>query len=487
MARSKTKSRQTWCNQMTQQREAENSRQETSQETQHKKLNKIAAKTSTSKITALYLDPESSADRESSSLSVVVRETSDEHVTRDGNYLTQNVTQKGEHLTQGNKKTLFQQTAGELELCKESDTTVCEPPDVHRSLSQYTLKDRASTTAADPPTDALRSDDQSQTGQPEDKPESQSLLHSLQGLIRDINNDSVCSETRVKDRKKKKKHRVCGSTEDEMGERQEEPEGLQAAKSVNVELEEHPCLSDDNRPPVSQTSDELEVNERNCTQNSSHDNRTVRQKERDIPNSEQKKNRKESAAGRIRQEVDGSGVRMEDSVFSVNHDIENSGTKKKRKRSKKDVEQSQSHAGDEPLNDDAGREQRKKKKKKKDKTIEVAEKCEKKESWNRTLDLLPTSAGQLEESGNGLDNTLSCEGTLESSYVKKKKHKKKRHSSSNDAAPDEEEVAGMSFSNDAATVEERTGKSLKKKKKRKKNISDGVDVSYTPLFSVFYL
>lgn len=469
VARSKVKRRQTWCNQSTQQREAENSRQETSQETQYKKLNKIAAKTSTLRVSPLSLDPESSAGGESSCIFMVEGETSDERVTRNRNYLAENVTPEGEHLTQGNKKTLFQQAASESELCDDSDATVCELPDVYRSPTQHAPKDReACTPAADPPTDVLHTDDQSQTGQTEDEPESQSLLHSLQGRISDINNDSVCNETRVKQRKKKKKHRVHGSTEDGMGRRQEEPEGLHAAKSVNVDVEETPRLSEDNRtePPALQTSDELGFNERNCMENSSHD----------IPDSKQKKKkRKKCAAENVRQEVDGSGVRMEDSVFSVNYDVENGGKKKKRERSDEDVEQLQSGAADEPLNDGAGRVQVKKKKRKKDKTIVVAGECEKKESRNRTLDLLPTSTGQLEGSGNGLDDT---EGTLEPSYVKKKKHKKKQRSS-NDAPQDGEDVAAVSFSNDASTLEERTGKSRKKKKK-KKNISDGVDVSYTP-------
>lgn len=470
MAPSKAKSRQTWCNQTKRQRrtEAASAGQETSRETQRKTLHEIPAKASTSRVTPLSLDTESSADGESSCRFLVER--SDEHVTRDRNPLAQSeIPKRKRHLTRGNKRTLFQQKAWEGELCDDSDATVCEPHAVQRSPRQYTPKGReASTTAAEPQTDVLNTDDQSQTGQTEFEPESQNIL------ISDANNDSVCSETRVKKRKKKKKDRVHGSIEDKMGQRQEEPEGLHAAKSVNVEVEETPSLSDNRaKPPTSQTSDELDYNETNCMDNSvSHDDTIVRQEERDIPESKKEK-RKKSAAQNVRQEVDGNlelDVRMEDSVISVSCNVENGGKKKKRrKRREEDVEQLQSSAADEPLNDGAGV-QLKKKKRKKDKTIVAAEECEEKEARNM-------STGQLEESGNGLESQASSQGTLESSNVKKKKKlKKKRQSSSNDATRDTEDAVDVSFSNDAATLEESTGKSLMKKK----TISDGVDISNTP-------
>ncbi|XP_035522085.1 phoenix [Morone saxatilis] len=370
------------------------------------------------------------------------------------------------------QKIVFQQKAREEELCDDSDATVCELP-IPR---QYVQNDReASTTVTEPQTDVFHTDDLSQTAQAEDEPESQSLLRGLPDLIHDTNNDSVCSETVVKKRKKKKKDRDHESVEEEKS--QEEPQGVHAAAEVT------PSLSQDDRaePLASQTSDELELNERNCIV--SHDDTILRQEERDSPDSKQKKKkRKKTAAENVGQEVDGNlelDVRVEDSVFSASCNVDSSGKKKKSKRSGEDVEQLQSNAVAEPLNDDAEI-QTKKKKRKKEGKIVVAEECEGEETSNRALDLPPMSTGQLEESGDCLENTSVSAETLESTYVKRKKHKNK-HQSSNNAIHDGEEGGDVNFSNDALTLEESTGMSLKKKKRKKqKTILEWVDISRTP-------
>ncbi|XP_051255948.1 phoenix [Dicentrarchus labrax] len=443
----KAKSRHAWCNQLKQKKKKSgDARQKPSQ----------GAKASISRATPLSLGTVSADDGQSSCGVLVKRKRETREIKRG--------------LTQGKKKIVFQQKAREEELCDDSDATVCELP----IPGQYVQNDReASTTVTEPQTDVFHTDDLSQTAQAEDEPESQSLLRGLPDLIRDTNNDSVCSETGVKKRKKKKKDRDHESVEEEKS--QEEPQGVHAA------AEDTPSLSQDNRaePLASQTSDELEFNERNCI--ISQDDTILRQEERDIPDSKQKKKkRKKTAAKNVGQEVDGNlelDVRVEDSVFSASCNVDNSGKKKKSKRSGEDVEQLQSSAVAEPLNDDAEIQMKKKKRKKEGKIV-VAQECEGEEESNRTSDLPPMSTGQLEESGDCLEKN-SAE-TLESRYVKRKK-KKNKHQSSNDATKDGEEVVDVNFSNDALTLEESTGMSLKKKKrKKKKTILEGVDIFGIP-------
>ncbi|XP_044078106.1 trichohyalin-like isoform X2 [Siniperca chuatsi] len=488
---SKAKSRQTWCNQLKQQRgrKAGNARQETSCRRQWKTtLHKIPAKASISRVTVSSSDTENSDDGESPCRVLVERERNDERLTSDGNFLAQAPKTNG-RLTRQKTKNLFQQKAREEELCNDRDATVCEPHKLQRSPRQDTQKGReASTTVTEPQTDVFLPDDLSQTGQAEEEPESQNLFHSLPDLISDTNTDRVCSETRVRKRKKKKKDKGDDeSVEEEKGQSQEEPEGLHAATSVNGKVEETPSLSEDNmeKPLASQTSDELEYNGNNWMENSSHDDNILRPRERDIPDSkQQKKKRKKnkSAAENVRQEVEGNSesvVRMEDSVFSVSCNVENGGKEKKKKKKKKrnveDDEQLQPSAVAEPPIDDAEI-QKKKKKRKKEERIVITEECEEEEASNRTLSLPPMSTGQLEESGNCLENTAASQETFESSYVKRKKHKRKQQSSFNEATRDGEE--GVSFSNDTVTLAKSTGMSLKKKKKKK--ISEGVDIAHTP-------
>ncbi|XP_076605758.1 uncharacterized protein LOC143332318 [Chaetodon auriga] len=457
----KAKRQRTWCSQSKQERRnACNAREETSRGRQCELFDKTPAKAS--RATPLCLDAGSADKGESSCGGVVERERSNEPVTSDGHFLAEMQTPKTKrNLTRINKKVLFEQKAREEELCNDSDATVCELETFQRSRSKYTQSGGEATTAAEEPRP-------SQTGQTEDKPKSQNLLHSLPLLFSDSNNDSSCNETRVKKRKKEKKNRDQESVEEENDQSQEEPEDLHAVKSVNVEVEEPPSLSEGNRaePVASQTSDELEFNGRTCMENSSHVETIVRQKERD--------KRKRSAADSVGEEVDGnleSDVKMEDAVFSVSC---NGGRKKKKRiRSDEDVEQLQSSTAAEPLSDDAEAQVKKKKRKKEETTVD-AEQREEEEAANRADDLPPVSTGQLEESGNGLENTAASEET-ESSYVKRKKHKKKRQFS-NHAAQDGGEGGDVSFSNDAATLEESTAVSQKKKKKA---LTEGVDNPHT--------
>ncbi|XP_070838541.1 phoenix [Chaetodon trifascialis] len=440
----KAKRQQTWCSQLKQdRRNAGDAREETSRGRQCELLDKTPAKASTSRTTPLCLDTGSADNGESSCGGVVEREGNNEPVTSDGNFLAKMETPETKrYLTRGKKKVLFEQKAREEELCIDSDATVCEPEKL-QSPSKYTESGREASTAAGEPRLA-----QSQ---------SQSLLHSLPLLFSDSNNDSSCNEARVKKRKKKKKNRDRESVEEESDQRQEEPEDQHAVKSVNVEVERTPSLSEGNRaePVASQTSDELEFNGRTCLENSSHVETIARQKERD--------KRKRSAADSIRQEVDGnleSDVKMEDAVFSVS--CNGVRKKKKRMRSDEDVEKLQSSTAAEPLNDDAETQVKKKRRKKEETTVEAAQ-GEEEEAVDRAEDLPPVSTGWLKESGNALENTAASEET-QSSYVKRKKHKKKRQFS-NHAAQDGGEGGDVSFSNDAATLEESTAVSQKKKKK----------------------
>ncbi|XP_038563757.1 aspartoacylase isoform X1 [Micropterus salmoides] len=249
-------------------------------------------------------------------------------------------------------------------------------------------------------------------------------------------------------------------------------------------------------------------------ENSSRDDNILRQREGDIPDSKikKKKRKKSKSTENVRQEVDGtfeSDVRKVDSVFSVSCNVEHGGKqkKKKKKRSGEDdeaVEQSQASTVAQPLIDDANV-MRKKKKRKKDERIVITEECGGEKESNRIVDLPPVSTGQLEDSGNCLENTAASQETFESRYVKRKKHKKREMLSSNEATQDGED--GVSFSNVAVTLAKSTAKShtpeinenvhqtpqkkegieeqiaqlgTKKKKKKKKTLSEAVDVSCTP-------
>lgn len=430
MAPSRARRQQSWCKQLKQEKrkEAGNARQETSQGKQCKTLHKIPATASILRATPLCLDTESAEDGESSCGGLVERERINEPVTSDENLLAQMETPKTKrHLSRENKKILFQQKAKEEEPCNDSDATVFEPQTLQRSPSKYTQKAREASTpaAAEPHTEVLHIDDLSKTGQTEDKPESQNLFHSLPVLFSDPDNDSTCNETKVK-------KRTHDSVEEENRQSQVEPDDLHHVKTV--EVEETPSLSGDNRaePLASQTSDELEFNERNRGANSSHVDPIVRPQ--------------------VDKHLE-SDVTMEDSVCSVSCKVETGGKKKKKRiRSDEDVEQLQSST--------AGAEtQMKKKKRKKEETIVDAEEREEEEA-----------------SGNGVENTATSEET-QSSYVKRKKHKKKQQFS-NHAAQGGEEGGEVSFSNDALTLDESTVVLLKKKKK-KKAFFEGLDDSHT--------
>ncbi|KAF1378844.1 hypothetical protein PFLUV_G00194710 [Perca fluviatilis] len=472
VAPSKAKSQQTWCKQLKQQRrrKASDARQETSRGRR-------------TKVIPVSSDTETPDHGESSCRVRGQRERDDEHATSDGNSTAQNKTPKTKRrLTRGNK-------ASEEELCNDNDAAICEPRKPQRRHS--TRKGReASTAVTEPQTGGSHVEDLFQAGQAGDGPESPNLLPGPSGLISDTNNnDSICNETKVKKRKKKKKgHRE--SVDEGKSQSRDEPEGLHAAASVNTEVEETPSLSEDNRAetPAAQTSEQLELNENTGMENESRDDKILRQEERDMPDSKhkRKKRKKNKSSADVRQEVDEnfeSDVRAEDSVFSVSCNMEDGGKEEKKKKKKKkrrsceDVEHLQSGAVAEPLNDDA--EKRKKKKRKKVKGLVITEQCEEEEAAsNRTLDSPPTSTEQLEESGNCLENAAASQETSESSYVKRKKHKKKRPSSSNDASQDGEEGVDVSFCmDDSVTLAKGSGQSLKKKKK---TIFEGLHISYTP-------
>lgn len=385
----KTKSRQPWCSQIKQQQQQQQRREKagnasrgTSPEAQHETSHKTPDKASTPRVTPLSLATEKFDNGESLGGFQVKRVRTDGHVLRDRNLLDTNKAPK--RATQ-NRKTLCQQEAREA-------------------------KKKDSTTAAEPQTGVTHTDGQPPTGQTDVEPDSQNILHPLPELISDTDNNSVCHE--MKANKRKTEENDHGSVENEMRQRQEEPEGLGVVKSVNVEVEETPSLSDSRaEPPTWQTGDEPEFNERNCTESSSHGDATVRQAKTDSPKSKhKKKKRKKSAAQNVSQEEDRkleSGVRMKKS--SVNRDVENSGKKKRRR--KEEAAQLQLSPAHVP----------------------------------RT-----NSTGRIKKSGDGAENTASSKVTPKPSKVKKKKHKKKKKSSRVDATGGGEEVVGVTLCDDAS-------------------------------------
>ncbi|XP_078122120.1 phoenix isoform X2 [Sander vitreus] len=470
VAPSKAKRQQTWCKQLKQQRrrrDASNARQETSRRRQ-------------TKVIPMSSDTETPDHGESSCRVWDQRERNDEHATSDGNFPAQNKTPKTKRrLPRENK-------ASEEELYNDNDAAVCEPRKPQRRHPAQKGRE-ASTAVTEPQTDASHVEDLFQAEQAGDGPGSPNLLHSLSGLISDSNNDSICNETKVKKRKKKKKGHHEGVDKGKSQSR-EEPAGLHAATSVNMEVEETPSLSEDNRAetPAAQTSEQLELNENNGMEKESRDDKILRQEERDVPDSKlkRKKRKENKSSADVRQEVDGNleaDVRAEDSVFSVSCNMEDGGKEKKKKKKKKrrsgeDVEHLQSGAVAEPLNDDA---EKRKKKKKKGEGLVITQQCEEEEeASNRTLDSPPMSTQQLEESGNCLENAAASHETSESSCVKRKKHEKKQRSSSNDATQDGEEGVDVSFCiDDSVTLAKGSGTSLKKKKK---TIFEGLHIFYAP-------
>lgn len=429
----KTKHRQPWCSQINQQQQqqsrekAGNAGQGTSPEVQHGTSHKTLAKASTPRVTPLSLDTEMFDDGESLCGFQAKRARSDESVTRDSNF---------------------------LDRCKA-------PKRATRNRKTRGSERKDSTTAAEPQTGDTHTDGQPPIGQTDVEPDSRNILHRLPQLKSDTDNNSVCQESRAN--KRKTEENSHGSVENEMRQGQEEPEGLCVAKSVNVEVDETPSLSDSRaEPPAWQTGDELEFNERNCMESSSHGDATVTQAETDSPKSKhKKKKRKKCAAQNVSQEEDRkleSEVRMEESSVSKKK-------KKRKKRREEEAAQLQLSPAHVPLSDGAGAEF------KEDETTAAAGESGEGDAWN-------TSTGQMEKSGNGLENTASSEVTLKSSKVKKKKHKKKQESSCVDANDTKggEKVVDVTLCNDAASSEESTRKSVKKMKTKK--LSDGADTSY---------
>lgn len=455
-----------------------NSRQKTSQATQPKTLNKISPKLSKSKLTPLSVRTESFDDGRSPCRSPAEKKRIEGDAKRDQDSLAKSQTpNKKRYPARGPRRTLFQQKTQEEEMSEDSDATVCEPH-VGESVSPPNDKE-SPTTAAEPQPDILCADDQSQTGQTEDEPESPSFLQQNPGIVNDVNNDSPQNWDKEDGMEKKE---VNKSEEAEMGQWQEEPEGPDSAESANIVEETSSLLDNRAELPTWQTTDELEYNERNCVELSSHDDAIVGQEDSDTPKPKQKKKKRDKpAAQSVRQEEDGnfdSDARMEDYGITVNCNVEDGVKKKKKKRKREgDAEKPQSNHADETFNDVGGL-QLKKKKKKRVKSV-VVEEGEENEPENRTLDFLPMSTDVSVETRNGLENILSSEETNETSSVKKKKHKKKRQASGDDAAQDGEKVLDVSLRQNPATLEESTGCSVKKKKRRK-NISDEVDIFDSP-------
>ncbi|XP_023274050.1 trichohyalin-like [Seriola lalandi dorsalis] len=466
VAPSKSKCSQPWYTpgkrdfEVKRQRSSQRVRQEgTSQDRQRKKLHKILAKRSTSRVTAPSSDTESSDNGDPSHRVLTERETSDKHVTCDRSIAAKT------RLTGGNKEILPQEKESEEELCGDSDATMCEALE-RGSPRENTLNGREPCpNVTEPPADVFYTDGLSETGQEEDEPESQSLLQSLPDLISDTNND----KTRVKNKKKAKGD--DDSVEGGRGQSHKEPEGLHAAASVTVEEEETPSPSEDHpaEPPASQSSDQTQLSE----DNPSHDDIIPRQEERLSPDSKQmkkKKRKKKKAADNIRVEEDGnlkSDVRSEnDSLFSVTCNMVNDGKEEKKKKKKKKKERSVEQLI--PLNEDETG--RKKKKMKKEKLIVNMEEYEEEEALASDRPL--SSERPLEEK----ENSDAPRETLEK---KRKKQKKKQLSASHEEAEVGVDSGADMSSNNDVTLEGSTRQSVKKKKRRE-SIFEGEDISSTP-------
>ena len=422
MVLSKAKGRQTWGSQLKQRtRKADNPRQETPE----------GGRLKTTKGSATRGKP-SSVGREPPRGVLVERERNEQRKISGGKVPAQKEKENG-RCARRNEKILFQQSATEEGLCDYSDATVCEPPEPQRSPRQYEHTEEESTTAAE-------------LSQTEDEPESQSLLCNLPDVTRDTNNDRVSNEMRARKRKKKKKDKGALESVDEeaAGQSQEEPERLHTAAHETASL----CEDNGAGPPAAQTSDELELNARNCVKNSHT------QEEGGSPDSKpkQKKRKKDTPlAENVGQEVDGnleSDVRTEDSVFSVN--VENDGEEKKknkkRKMSGEDVEQLQfSTAAEAPNVEDAGIWKKKKKRRR--------------EALSQDGD-----EGVDVSLCNGDDTSEERTGTP----VKKKKKKRTISDKAEDVDHAQETTEGLEDQN----TELVTKTKKEKKKKKKKKISE---------------
>ncbi|XP_029028749.1 phoenix isoform X2 [Betta splendens] len=176
-------------------------------------------------------------------------------------------------------------------------------------------KKKKKNTVTQAQADVFQMDELSQTRQKEEEPESRSLLQSLPQFVSDANNVIVCAESTPKKKKKKKNKNIKAkgdrdSVEEAAGQNQEEPEGLHAAESVNVEAEETFSRSDNN------------------------DNMSMQEKRLDSTQQKRKRKRGKLFAENIRQEVGEHlepGVSLEESEASVMCNIENAKKIKKKK------------------------------------------------------------------------------------------------------------------------------------------------------------
>ncbi|XP_060941329.1 phoenix [Limanda limanda] len=399
------------------------------------------------------------------------------------------------YLTRGNKK-YIQGKESERELCDDSDATYCDPLELQGSPRlQDTVKDReASLNVTEPPADDFIADDLSEMEQAENQPESPRFKDTVRDREASLNvteppaddfiaddfiaddlsqmeqaenqpesksppqsppeaasgydNESVCNETMVRKERK--------GDDERRGQSQEDPGGLPAATSVEVEEGETPSPTEDNRaednraednraePPATQTSDELE--------NLSHDEVIARQEERHIQVSQPS----------LTQNV-------------VNGDEER---KKKGKSGIEDEEQLKASVVSEPLKDD-GEILTKNQKGKEEKIVNGEEHGE---ALNMSSDLPLMSGRQLEETGDCLENTESTQEKLQPILEKKRQKREKKRPSADqeDTEVGAKDDADSSLSNDVTTETSSVKKKKKKKKikeKKRESNSEGVDSS----------
>lgn len=419
VAPSKAKCSQPWHTPAKRDAQVKQERKRRSQESQRK----MSTKATTSRDTLL------SSDADSSDCGHHQREMNITHVTSDTRVLESAETPK-RRLARGNKKILLQDKESE----EDSDATVCELLQLQRSPRGHTQGGKEATvTVTAAQADVVQTDNLSETGREEDEPDSQSLLQSLPEFVSHTNNDGVRTGATVTTNR-----RVKG--EEGRSQSQEEPEGLLAAASVNVEAEAALSPPEDSRaePPALQ-----------CAENSSHDDNTLRQEERESHDStptKKRRKRSKSTADNVTQEAEDSGFSMTSNMENV-QEIK----KKKKKKLKGNVEDDEGvDPVEEPLHDESVMPT--KKKKKKEKMIAVTEEHEEEDVENTTT-----------------------------SYEKKRrKHKtKKRSSSLDDTQVGDEGGVSVSLSNEGVALEESTGLSVKKKKKKRESISEGVDTCYT--------
>ncbi|XP_041863818.1 uncharacterized protein DDB_G0284459-like [Melanotaenia boesemani] len=355
-----------------------------------------------------------SADGNASDAVAQDTETGDKCETSGENVEVQPELQNTERTLKQAKRKIFNQQENEKELDSSSSATVCEP-----SPTKSVKRRKKGSAAVLGP--------QSDVGLREHEPEGQNLLQD---------DDTLCSETRVKKKKKKKDRGDHEGVEEGRDQSEAEVRGQHAEAYVSAgttEVEEAPSLSSPiNEPDLPETK-----------------------------HKKKKRKKKKSATEDIGQDVDGhaDGRVEESSVLNPENGDKKKKKKKKRNRDHMDVEESNTNTLAEHLTDN-GKILKKKRKKDLNETSDVPQIPT--ESWKGT--------------GDCLENTFVSQKTLEFSHVQRKKHKKKKKSAFNDNHVGESTYTHVDFNNDGTNLTESTGVSVKKK-----SISETcMDVSYTP-------